>query len=1363
MKTIKARNVLLTCMLATAASAAFAEDIDIYSQNTSISPGAPNVLLVMDNTANWSQSFASSTKFAAEKIALAQVVTALKTQFNLGLMMFTETGSPNTNTDGGYVRFAIQPMTDSNGHATNARFCLLQMIGGPVVDENGAPGTCVSDGLSITSYTNLDINNDKSNGGKGGVTMGEAYDYFAGANAYAGNNKVKADPRAFTSQTIAGPQYQSPVDTGSCQKNFIIVLNNGPFSDNASDTATATSQLSAAGGASATAVINPPDNGSSNNNEADEWTRFLHKVPTVQAITYTLEVGPQTNGGGPYNTALLQSMGTQGKGGYFSAIDAATLNAALTRIFNDIQATNSVFASSSLPLSADSTGNFANQVYMAVFRPDGAGLPRWLGNLKQYKFAVDNNNNLYLADADGFPAASKDGFAKSGSRSFWTSKDTLTAPDKATQTATDATTGSTNGFWYFDSKGDGGNFDSPDGEWVEKGGAAEQLRLAYLGYGGRGGIGDTNASTLNTKPARLVYTCTGTCLTSSGTALSATPFDSTNTAITGDPTQFGIGAGAVTVSSISSDRPVNTITAGVPLAGTVSSLSATAVLVTVTMSSNHGLPNAPATTNIMINGSSINGTNGTFAVTKTGNRTFTYVVTGVTAGTSTGTPTAYAPATLATVTTATSHGLTNGMTVKISGAVCPPSSGAGTPSTAVCAINGTTFTVANKTTTTFQITLPSAVGASASGTMVASATVARVTTSTAHGYSTGDSVTIGSATCSPTACAEYNTTATIFNLSPSTFDYSYSASAPLPVASNAGITSTDNTSSGAALVNLMKWVRGQDTQNENGFQVAGLDTDVRASIHGDVLHARPVVVNFATSGSTTDNVYVFYGGNDGVFRAVKGGQATTDGTEQWAFIPKEFFPALKRQYDDSPPVLYPSTPSGLGATRRTYAWDGPITSYVERNASGVVTKAYLYLSARRGGRFMYALDVTTPANPKILWRKGCFTSGSTTTCDTGYSELGQTWSTPAVSNGATPIGTSSTEVGLPIVQASEANGHPVLIFGGGYDPVSEDPEPPALTDTMGRAIFVVDAFNGSVIWSAGNSATSPTLSVAGMDFSVAADLLALDRHQTGYVDRIYAADIGGNVWRIDTAGTSTASWAVHKLAALGNRTSAAAGRKFLFGPEAVFGLPGTFDAVVIGSGDREHPLATNAANSTANRAYMIVDPDTGTTGHDQNITESDLFDATDVANTVDLSAKKGWFVGLRTGEKVINGPLVVASQMFFGTNQPCASGTLDDNGECSASGDTLSCTGNLGIARRYDINFLTAAPAGFTNSSNQASRSEIAAGGGFLPTSVSGVVEIDGTNHVFVTDNPLNPGGVINPHISVTSKRFRTYWHAVIE
>ena len=388
-----------------------------------------------------------------------------------------------------------------------------------------------------------------------------------------------------------------------------------------------------------------------------------------------------------------------------------------------------------------------------------------------------------------------------------------------------------------------------------------------------------------------------------------------------------------------------------------------------------------------------------------------------------------------------------------------------------------------------------------------------------------------------------------------------------------------------------------------------------------------------------------------------------------------------------------------------------------------------------------------PTAPKFLWRKGCYTSGGTTTCDSGFSELGETWSGPAVVK-------------------IQAHSNPVLIFGGGYDAVSEDPEPPATADTMGRMIYVLDAFDGSIVWTAGNAAASPTLNVTGMDFAIAADILAVDRLQTGYVDRAYAADVGGNVWRIDLGGTSTTNWAVWKIASVGGRTASSAGRKFLFPPDVVFGAQGTFDAVVIGSGDREHPLATNAAASIANRAYMFMDPNTGTTGADLNIQESDLVSvsATSTSTTIDLTGHKGWEMTLRAGEQVVNGPVVVAGQMIFATNQPCASGQVDANGECATSSDgALSCGGNLGIARRYDINYLTAAPAGFTDEAGTAVRSVVATGGGFLPSPVSGVVEVNGNNYPFITDNPLGGGGVITPNINVPNKRYRTYWHEVLD
>jgi type IV pilus assembly protein PilY1 len=121
-------SVLAPLIFALGAGLALAEDIDIYSQVPSIT-AAPNVLIVMDNTANWSQRFASGSKFDAELPALAQVVTALKVQFNLGLMLFSETGGGNSTIDGGYVRFAIQQMTDASSNPTAARNCLLRMVG----------------------------------------------------------------------------------------------------------------------------------------------------------------------------------------------------------------------------------------------------------------------------------------------------------------------------------------------------------------------------------------------------------------------------------------------------------------------------------------------------------------------------------------------------------------------------------------------------------------------------------------------------------------------------------------------------------------------------------------------------------------------------------------------------------------------------------------------------------------------------------------------------------------------------------------------------------------------------------------------------------------------------------------------------------------------------------------------------------------------------------------------------------------------------------------------------------------------------------------------------------------------------------
>ena len=71
-----------------------------------------------------------------------------------------------------------------------------------------------------------------------------------------------------------------------------------------------------------------------------------------------------------------------------------------------------------------------------------------------------------------------------------------------------------------------------------------------------------------------------------------------------------------------------------------------------------------------------------------------------------------------------------------------------------------------------------------------------------------------------------------------------------------------------------------------------------------------------------------------------------------------------------------------------------------------------------------------------------------------------------------------------------------------------------------------------------------------------------------------------------------------------------------------------------------------------------------------------------------------------SGEKVVNAPTTVGGFTFFGTNQPTAP-------------SDAACTPNLGTARGYKINFLTAS-GGFTEFS----------GGGLPPSPVYGIVNV---------------------------------------
>ena len=170
---------------------------------------------------------------------------------------------------------------------------------------------------------------------------------------------------------------------------------------------------------------------SSNPDEAnwvDEFAAFFNNgadldsgIEGAQNITtHTIAVTGASSDGNYPN--FIRWIAKQGGGLYQQASNSDQIIVAFTKILNQIRASNSVFSSASLPVSANTQGTYLNQVYIGMFRPDGNALPRWVGNLKQYQFLYDaQTDTLQLADANKTPAVSSTtGFIDLDATSFWT-------------------------------------------------------------------------------------------------------------------------------------------------------------------------------------------------------------------------------------------------------------------------------------------------------------------------------------------------------------------------------------------------------------------------------------------------------------------------------------------------------------------------------------------------------------------------------------------------------------------------------------------------------------------------------------------------------------------------------------------------------------------------------------------------------------------------------------------------------------------------------------------------------------------------------------------------------------------------------
>jgi type IV pilus assembly protein PilY1 len=451
---------------------------------------------------------------------------------------------------------------------------------------------------------------------------------------------------------------------------------------------------------------------------------------------------------------------------------------------------------------------------------------------------------------------------------------------------------------------------------------------------------------------------------------------------------------------------------------------------------------------------------------------------------------------------------------------------------------------------------------------------------------------------------------------------------------------------------LLKWARGVDVLDDDGD---GSTTDVRMQM-GDPIHSQPVIVNY----SDTDSA-IFVATNHGFLHSFD----ADDGSENFAIAPKELLANIYDFYTDS------------STFNHKYGLDGDL---VIRHVNN---KIYLYLGMRRGGNNYYVFDVTLKTNPKLVF-----------TIDGGqgdFANLGQTWSRPILTK--VKIGTSVKNV---------------MIIGGGYDE-SQDQKLVRSDDFVGNSVYMIDADNGDLLWSAGSS--DADLILDDMNYSIPARVSAVDRDKDGLADHLYVADMGGQLFRLDIYnGESRSDLVKGGLLGTFSGDTEEDNRRFYYGPDVSEMLLGEeqYYAVAIGSGFRAGPL-----NTTVNdQFYMIKDTGVFNTNTDGEFilpsdayTEDNLYDATEhlltsndddereIANTAFLE-KNGWRLRLTSGgEKVLASPLILDYKIFFTTYLP------------ASASDSL-CAPPTGNSRAYLVNMLNGNAVADLNQNDESEHSD---------------------------------------------------------
>ncbi|MEJ6552270.1 pilus assembly protein PilY [Psychrobacter pacificensis] len=416
---------------------------------------------------------------------------------------------------------------------------------------------------------------------------------------------------------------------------------------------------------------------------------------------------------------------------------------------------------------------------------------------------------------------------------------------------------------------------------------------------------------------------------------------------------------------------------------------------------------------------------------------------------------------------------------------------------------------------------------------------------------------------------------------------------------------------------------------------------------GATVHSTPAAVSYSANLDTTTgrvtgtrDDYVLFGSSEGGLHLVDADNygVGDGGAEKFVIIPKE----MLMDSSKSDALIKGATKPEIGAPN--FGVDAPwlVTADYRYDLSngqvnvetGSGKGVFAYGGLRMGGEAFYGVNLTNTNAPSMM-----FTITPTTS---GFSRMGQIWSKPTKAK----IKMSKTDEGTE-----------VLVFGGGYDMCYENEGfQVGITDTelgacsnkssvKGNAVYIINAKTGALIWSA-SAEGSPTKTVNSMTNSIVAGVTTLDRDNDGFMDHIYFADLGGQVFRADftnagfvkpvasgtaspeTSFSNTRVTRVLKPAYSGSNKKY--NHRFYERPVVSFyrnDLTNSLFALVnVISGDRSSPLSKIRDNDKADRLYGIIDSDITKADHvfyASNFTTSGTTNGQEIveleANSTDLA------------------------------------------------------------------------------------------------------------------------------------------------